>query len=76
MGFKKEVVEKLTKIEVQLGINNQILQVHEQRSNDLHLRVKPLEDSHVFFMKLSKAIISIVAVSAGILGIIKYLVMK
>lgn len=73
MAFKKDVIEKLGKIESQLAVNNKILETHEQRSTDLHLRLKPLEDSHIFFNKLSKAIIALVGIIASIAAVYSYL---
>ncbi len=74
MSFKKEVMEKLVKIEVQLGVNTEVLAEHQRRSTNLEERVKPLESSHVFFNKLAKAIIAFIAVIASIASIYSYLV--
>lgn len=74
MSFKKEVVDKLVKIEIQLGVNNRILDEHHKRSTLMEERIKPLEASHVFFNKLSKAIIAFIAIIASIASIYSYLV--
>jgi len=83
MSFKKEVIEKLTSIEmkvheqaIQLGLNNRILDEHHKRSLNLEERVKPLEQSHVFFNKMSKVLLTVVGVLASIASIYRYLLSK
>lgn len=83
MGFKKEVLEKLDKIEsklveqsVNLALNNSVLTEHHKRSTQLEARVAPLESSHVFVNKLSKAIAAIIAMTAGIAASYHYFLSK
>lgn len=76
MSFKKDVLEKLSKIESQLAVNNKILETHERRSTNLEERVKPLEDSHIFFNKMAKVVSGLVALCAGIAAIYRYLLLK
>lgn len=76
MAFKKEVIEKLDKINIELALNTRTLEEHHVRSSNLESRVKPLEESHVFFNKLAKALMAIVSICAGIAAILKFLVFK
>lgn len=82
-GFKKEVMEKLSSIEfkvheiaVQQGVNNKILEEHHRRSTNLEERVKPLEQSQVFFNKLAKTLLAVLAILASSATIYHYLLSK
>ena len=86
-GFKKEVLDKLASIEqkaygiemkvheqtLQLGLNNKILDEHHKRSVNLEERIKPIEDSHVFFNKLAKAVVAVIGVFASLAAAYHYL---
>jgi len=83
MGFKKEIITKLDKIETtvnvqsqQLAIYNHELQDHTKRSLLLEERIQPLEQSHLFWNKLSKAIISIMALLAASATVYHYYFFK
>ncbi len=88
MAFKKEVLDKLISIEekahgiamkvheqtIQLSVNNKILDEHHKRSTHLEERIKPIEDSQIFFNKLAKALIACMGVLASAAAIYHYLV--
>lgn len=76
MGFKKEVMDQLTKIEVQLGVNNTILAEHHKRSLMLEERITPLEHSHIFTTKLLKGLVSLLAAVAAISTALNYILRR
>lgn len=76
MGFKKDVLDKLGKIESQLAVNNKILETHERRSTNLEERVIPLEQSHLFFNKLSKGMMALLGIIASCAAAYHYLLSK
>lgn len=72
MSFKRDVLDKLDRIEskiteqaINLAINNKVLDEHHKRSTHLEERVKPLEQSHVFTSKLLKAAMGLIALVAA-----------
>lgn len=73
MSFKKEVIDRLGKIEQNMVINNQILAEHHRRSTNLEERVKPLEDSHIFFNKFAKIMAGIFSIVVGLAATYHYL---
>lgn len=80
MGFKTDVINRLERMRItqekhneQLAVNNHILDEHQKRSTQLEARVLPLEQSHVFFVKLSKALVAFATLGASITAIIHYL---
>lgn len=76
MSFKKEVIERLDKITIELAINTKVLSDHHVRTSQIEARVVPLEQSHVFFNKLAKAIMGLVTIGASMTAILHYLVFK
>lgn len=74
MSFKHDVRESLTEIKVELGKMNVELKDHTRRSTNLEERVVPLEQSHVFFNKLSKAIAALAGVLAACATVLHYVV--
>lgn len=83
MSFKREVLEKLDKIEsriteqvVNLALNTKVLDEHHKRSTQLEERVKPLEQSHLFTSKLLKAAMSTVAIVAACASAYHYIFTK
>ena len=73
MSFKKEVITSLARIDAQLGVNTQVLTEHHKRSTQLEERVKPLEDSAIFFNKLAKAILAIAGIAGALASAYSYL---
>ena len=74
MSFRRDVRQSLTDIKVELGKMNTELKDHTRRSTNLEERVKPLEESHVFFNKLAKSIAAIVTVLAAGVTVLHYIV--
>ncbi len=81
MSFKREVLEKLNKIEdkvtlhtVQLEVNNVVLKEHHKRSTLLEEQFKPVE-KHVMLMNtIAKVIVAAGAAIATGASIYNYLV--
>ncbi len=73
MGFKKEVLTKLSAIDTQLALNNQILGEHHKRSTQLEARVAPLEHAHIFTNKLLKMLLSLTALIAALASAYHYI---
>ena len=74
--FKTKVVESLARIEVRLDHNTTILDEHHKRSTQLEERIKPLEDSQIFFNKLSKVIMGAGGAVAALASAYHYLFTK
>lgn len=73
MAFKKEVLDRLDKMTIELAVNTKVLKDHHVRTSQLEARVVPLENSHLFFNKLAKSLMAIVTVGAGLAATYHYL---
>lgn len=76
MSFKKDVIHRLDKINVELALNTKTLVDHHVRTSNIEARVVPLEHSHLFFNKLAKAVAGLIATGAGLAAIAHYLLTK
>ena len=81
MGFKKEVLGKLDELSkkqidhtVEIAKYNIILAEHHVRTSNHEARIRPIEESHLFMIKLSKVVTAFVALSAGLAAIYHYLI--
>lgn len=83
MSFKRDVIDRLDSITEQqikhtteLALNTRTLVDHHVRTSQIEARVVPLEHSHIFFNKLSKAVASLLVAGAALASILKFLVFK
>lgn len=70
MSFQREIVDRLGRIDVQLGIYNHELMEHVKRSTMLEERMIPVEKHVDFISKLAKLVLAVVTAGAAIIGTI------
>lgn len=73
MSFKKDVIEKLDKLTIEVALNTKVLTDHHVRTSQIEARVVPLEQSHVFFNKLAKGVTGLLVAGAAFASIYHYL---
>lgn len=83
MSFQKDILVRLDKIDdrltaqtIQLELQNKELTEHTRRSTHLESRVIPLEQSHVFWNKLSKTVLTLIATGAACATMYRYFFSK
>lgn len=74
MSFKKEVLNSLTEIKIEIAKNTTVLNEHHVRASQIESRIKPIENHVLLINSITKIFIALVGAGAAICSILHYIV--